>query len=116
MKIIGLASAPGQPVTMAGTNAVTKQVPIGKADGAPHFSFRVFTLAPGGHTPYHSHPAEHANTVISGHGCLVTESGEPRPLAAGDFALVLPGETHQYRNTAADQPFVMICAVPLEYE
>ena len=30
--------------------------------------------------------------------------------------LVLPGETHQYRNTSNDSPMVMICAVPKEYE
>ena len=34
----------------------------------------------------------------------------------GDFALILPGETHQYKNTSDSKPFVMICAVPKEYE
>ena len=34
----------------------------------------------------------------------------------GDFALVLPHEKHQYRNTSPDRAFRMICAVPKEYE
>ena len=34
----------------------------------------------------------------------------------GDFALILPGEAHQYKNTSASKPMVMICAVPKEYE
>jgi hypothetical protein len=36
-------------------------------------------------------------------------------LIAGDFALVKPGEKHQYRNKG-DQPFKMICGVPKEFE
>jgi quercetin dioxygenase-like cupin family protein len=30
--------------------------------------------------------------------------------------LVLPNETHQYKNTSATKAMVMICAVPKEYE
>jgi quercetin dioxygenase-like cupin family protein len=47
---------------------------------------------------------------------LVDEKGEENSLKQGDFALVLPGEKHQYRNASADHPFVMICAVPKQYE
>ena len=46
MKITQLDQCPTQPIDMAGVAGATKQVPIGKADGAPNFSIRVFTLEP----------------------------------------------------------------------
>jgi len=53
--------------------------------------------------------------VIEGSGALVNEKGEETPLKAGDFALVLPDEKHQYRNKGME-PFKMICGVPKEFE
>lgn len=116
MKITRLDQIPKSEVKMQGAHRAFKQVPLSREDGAPHFSFRVFTMEPGGHTPYHQHDSEHLNYIISGQGALVTESGEERPLRTGDFVLVLPQEKHQYRNLSASEPFVMICAVPKEYE
>jgi len=102
-------------VDMEDVEGVTKQLVLGSADGVPNFSFRVFTVAPGGHTPHHSHDLEHLNYVLSGEGCLVDGEGEQRPLARGDFAFVAPGDVHQFRNTGAE-PFVFLCAVPKAYE
>ena len=70
MKITSLNQEPSTPMTMEGAAGVVKQLPLGVADGAPNFSFRVFTLEPGGHTPYHIHEAEHLNYV-----CGMVESG-----------------------------------------
>ena len=103
-------------MAMEGAKDVWKQVPISKEDGSPHFSFRVFTIAPNGHTPYHRHPFEHLNYVIEGEGVLVTEGGEERDIKEGDFALVLPDEKHQYKNKSESAPLIMICAVPKEFE
>jgi quercetin dioxygenase-like cupin family protein len=100
---------------MEGAKGVYKQIPISKENGTPTFSFRVFTIEPGGHTPRHSHPFEHLNYVIEGRGTVVAEERE-RELKKGDFVLVLPGETHQYKNTSADNQLIIICAVPKEYE
>lgn len=116
MKITNLADTPSVPMTMEGARNTLKQVPVSARDGSPSFAFRVFTIGPEGHTPYHSHPFEHLNYVISGIGTALTESGEERPLQPGDFVLVLPGEKHQYRNRSLSEPFVIICAVPKEYE
>ncbi len=102
--------------SMEGAEGVYKQIPIGAAEGAPNFSFRVFTILPQGHTPYHEHAFEHVNYIIEGEGALVDVNGRERPVKKGDFALVLPSEKHQYRNKSADKPLVMICAVPKEYE
>ena len=103
-------------MAMEGAKDVWKQVPISNEDGSPHFSFRVFTIEPNGHTPYHRHPFEHLNYVIDGEGVLVAESGEERDIKEGDFALVLPGEKHQYKNKSESAPLIMICAVPKEFE
>ena len=103
-------------MAMEGAKDVWKQVPISNEDGSPHFSFRVFTIEPNGHTPYHRHPFEHLNYVIDGEGVLVTESGEERDIKEGDFALVLPDEKHQYKNKSESAPLIMICAVPKEFE
>ncbi len=116
MKVISLDQAERATVDMEGAKDAHKQIPLGQGDGAPGFSFRVFTLDPGGHTPYHRHPYEHLNYVIEGHGALIDESGEKREIKKSDFALVLPDEKHQYRNESKDEPLVMICAVPKQFE
>lgn len=115
MKIISLSDVEKKEVHMEGALGASRQLPIGSADGTPNFSLRVFTVDPGGHTPYHTHPYEHVNYVIEGNGALVNEAGEETPLKAGDFALVNPSEKHQYRNKG-NQPFKMICGVPKEFE
>ncbi len=101
---------------MNGAHKAWKQIPLSRDDGAPLFAYRVFTVEPGGYTPYHQHDYEHMNFIIEGEGALVNENGEEQPISAGDFALVLPNEKHQYRNTSADKSFVMICGVPKEFE
>ena len=116
MKIVTLPEVPATGVNMDGVKGATKQVPVGVADGAPNFSLRVFTLEPGGHTPYHNHPWEHENYVLSGRGVIRTEEGSERPVKAGDFLLILPGEQHQFRNTSESEKLQFICLVPKERE
>lgn len=57
----------------------------------------------------------HMNYVIEGTGALVNEKGEELSLKAGDFALVMPNEKHQYRNKG-EGSFIMICGVPRGFE
>jgi len=115
MKVIPLSDVEKNEVKMDGAVGASKQLPLGQADGVPVYSYRVFTVEPGGHTPFHHHPYEHMNFIIEGEGALVNEKGEETPLKAGDFALVNPDEKHQYRNKG-DKPFKMICGVPKEFE
>jgi len=116
MKVIDLAKVAKDKVDMEGAEKAHKQLVIGASDGSQRFSVRVFTLEPGGHTPYHTHAAEHLNYIISGQGALVSEDGSEQELQQGNFALVMPDEKHQYRNISDSEPMVMICAVPKEYE
>jgi quercetin dioxygenase-like cupin family protein len=116
MKIISIDKVEKKRVEMEGASGAWKQLPLGSREGAPVYSFRVFTMEPGGNTPFHQHPYEHMNFVIEGQGVLVNEHGEEQPIKAGDFAIVHPNEKHQYRNSSPDKVFKMICGVPKEFE
>lgn len=116
MKVISLEKVEKFKVDMEGAKDAFKQVPISASDGTPTISIRVFTIEPGGHTPYHQHPFEHLNYAIEGQGVVVTENKGELQFNKGDFALVLPNEMHQYKNTSEHEPLVVICAVPKEYE
>jgi quercetin dioxygenase-like cupin family protein len=83
---------------------------IGEADCAPNFAMRQFEVAPGGHTPRHSHPYEHEVFVLEGRG-VVLEGNVPHPLRGGDVVYVRPDELHQFRNTG-DLPLKFLCLVP----
>lgn len=100
---------------MEGAKGVYKQIPISREDGTPTFSFRAFTIEPGGYTPLHDHPWEQLNYIIEGYGIAFLEDGE-HEVKKGDFVMLLPGERHQYRNTSTSESMIMICAVPKEYE
>ncbi len=110
MKTKNQAEIPISPVEMEGADKVGIQVLMSADDGAPNFALRRFTVAPGGHTPLHTHDNEHEIFVLSGTGKLVFE-GKEYPLEPGSFALVDPGSLHQFRN-AGDDDFVFLCAVP----
>ncbi len=84
---------------MPGAESIQKQIPLSRADGVPTFSFRVFTIEPGGHTPFHRHPFEHMQYVIEGSGVLVADKRE-----------------HKIKNTSKTHNLLIICAVPREYE
>jgi quercetin dioxygenase-like cupin family protein len=116
MKTIRLEDIKKEEMAMEGAEKVFKQVPISREIGSPSFCFRVFTIEPNGHTTYHTHDFEHLNYVINGQGVLVDAHGVDHQIKTGEFALVLPNEKHQYRNTSETDPFVIICAVPNKYE
>jgi quercetin dioxygenase-like cupin family protein len=115
MKIVSLDKVEKTKVNIEGAAGAWKQLPLGSKDGAPVYSLRVFTVEPGGYTPFHSHPYEHMNYIINGEGALVNEKEEEFPVKTGDFALVDPDEKHQYRNKG-NKPFIIICGVPKEFE
>lgn len=114
VKITSLKECAKSEVEMLGACGASRQVPIGKADGAPNFSIRVFTLEADGRTPHHSHESEHLNYIISGRG-EVLDGDAPRQVQPGDFVFVPPSWKHQYRNTGSE-PLVFMCIVPSEYE
>ena len=98
-------------VDMEGAKDVKMRMAIGVDDGAPNFVMRIFELAPGGYTPFHTHDFEHENYVMDGKGHLVFPDGSEKELRPGDIAFVAPNVKHCYRN-AGDDVFRFICLVP----
>src|SRR5690606_35311107 len=102
---------PGQPMQMDGVQGVTMRIMVGRADGAPNFAMRHFTVDPGGHTPRHQHNYEHEVCILEGEA-RVEEHGEYHSVSAGDVLLVRPNVVHQFVNTG-DGPLKFLCLVPV---
>ena len=70
---------------------------------------RVFTLEPGGFTPFHAHQHEHEVYILAGEGKMRTGDDEitVRP---GDSILLGAFDHHQF--TAGTSGLEFICCVP----
>ena len=110
MNVENYESVPQQPVDMEGSSGCQVRMLISEAGGAPNFAMRQFEVAPGGHTPRHSHPYEHEVFVLEGSG-EVYEGDAPHKIQQGDVILVTPDEVHQFRNTG-ETPLKFLCLVP----
>ena len=80
-------------------------------DGAPVYALRVIEVAPGGHTPDHTHPFEHENFIMEGQG-RVQIAGKWFEVTVGDIVFVPPNTQHTYVNTG-DEPFKFLCGIPV---
>lgn len=98
------------PVNMEGAELVTMSVPIGPEDGSGNMVMRLFCIASGGHTPYHTHNYEHLVRVVSGQGTALDEEGRVHDLALGQSVFVRPNEKHQFRNPYT-KPFEFTCTI-----
>ena len=92
--------------------AVTKQVLIGPADGAPNFVVRYFEVAPGGSSALDRHAHDHGVLILRGEG-VVRLGEERRPIGTGDVVYVAPHEVHQFENPGPE-PLGFLCVVPSE--
>ena len=115
MIIKNIDQVPLQDVNMEGARDVKVRVLFGPADDAPTFAMRVFEMAGGGHTPFHTHPFEHEAMLLDGDIAVVTEEGD-RPLHKGDVILVPPDEKHQFKNLSDTHNARFMCLVPIEYQ
>ncbi|MHC4415165.1 MAG: cupin domain-containing protein [Planctomycetota bacterium] len=104
----------GRTVEMEGARDVTMRLLVGRADGAPNFAMRHFTVEREGHTPRHCHDYEHEVVVVEGTG-RVEQDGEFHDLRPGDVVFVRPNATHQFTNTG-DEPLKFLCLVPVEFD
>ena len=89
---------------------VTKQRMVTPQQGWETHVMRLFTLAPNGAAPHHSHDWEHIVYVLEGEGNLYLE-GQDHPLTAGSVAYVPAQSDHQIANRGSGD-FVFICIVP----
>jgi quercetin dioxygenase-like cupin family protein len=89
---------------------VLQRIVIGTGDGAPRFVMRVFEVAPGSSTPFHSHWWEHEVYILSGAG-VVKEKDRENPIGEGSVVFVTPDEEHCFVNTGTDA-LRFICVIP----
>ncbi len=89
---------------------VAARVVIGKKDEARTFYMRVFDIAPGGHTPKHSHDWEHEMFVHAGDG-EIYGNGQWQRIKPGNVVFIPANEEHQMKNTGLDRR-IIVCLVP----
>ncbi len=111
MKVIHYSEVTATPVQMEGAVGCQIRCLIGQDDGAPSFSMRHFEVAPGGHTPLHTHGYEHEVFILEGSGEL-TADGKKFPLQPGMTIYVDPNAMHQFRNVGATT-LKFLCLIPL---
>ena len=110
MKVQPITEHVQNDVQMEGAQQVKMRMLIGPADGARNFHMRQFEVAPGGHTPHHSHPYEHEVLVLAGQGTVRSPQGD-RPISAGTVVYIPPDEQHQFVSGGAE-PLSFICLIP----
>lgn len=111
MKIDKRQNVPAGPVKEKEARGVQMRVLISDKNGAPNFVMRVFEIEPGGHTLFHTHPWEHEVYVLEGKGAVKSKDGD-HPIEKDSFALIDPGEEHQFVNTG-DTVLKFICVIPI---
>lgn len=106
-----------QTMTMPGATGVAMRLMVGRNDGAPTFSMRLFDVAPGGHTPLHQHNYEHEVLILQGQGQVVggVDGSTIRPVQPGDVIFIPANEKHQFRNLGSSI-FMFMCMIPTSYD
>ena len=110
MKMAHYTDIPTNTLGIPGAKDVKVRLLIGAEDGAPNFVMMLLELAPGGHTPGHSHAWEEEIFIKSGIGLIKTKDGE-KPIRSGDALYFAPNESHQFINNGADI-LECICLIP----
>ena len=110
MKVRQISKIEQKDVGMEGASRVRMRMLIGPTEQAGNFHMRHFEVAPGGHTPLHTHDYEHEIVVLRGEGVASSASGD-RSLKPDDVVWVPPNEKHQIRNTGGS-PLEFICLIP----
>lgn len=92
------------------SNNATKQVLIGREDGANNFEIRYFTIPPRGFSSLDEHAHDHGVIVLHGRA-RVMMGDQFEEVEPGD-ALYIPGmERHQFENLT-DEVFTFLCVIP----
>jgi quercetin dioxygenase-like cupin family protein len=110
MKVVHYEQISAAPVKQEGAEGCQIRCLVGEADGAPSFTMRQFEVAPGGHTPKHSHAHEHEVFVLEGTG-VVVDAQQEHPLRPGCAVYVPPNQLHQFRNTGSGA-LKFLCLIP----
>ncbi len=96
---------------MSAFKGVKKQILIGSKDGSDEIVMRLFSVEPGGNTPYHSHGFPHVIKVEKGKGIVIDKDGNEHKLECNHVIYVQDDEVHGFKNPG-NEPFDFICIVP----
>ena len=97
-------------VTECGAENTKVRWLITKDDGAEHFAMRIFEMAPGGHSPHHSHKWEHEVFILDGE-CLVVCGDQRKEVGPGYVVFIPPNTMHHFRNEKTEV-LRFLCLVP----
>jgi quercetin dioxygenase-like cupin family protein len=111
MKINNNSEIPAAEVTMEGAKDVKMKILVGLNDGSDNIIMRHFTIAPGGHTPFHSHNYEHLVKIERSKGIAVDENGKEIEVKKGQSLFIKANDMHQFRNPFGED-FEFICIIP----
>jgi quercetin dioxygenase-like cupin family protein len=92
------------------SNRATKQVLIGRSEGASNFEVRHFTIPARGFSSLDEHVHDHGVVVTHGRARLVS-GGETFEVSQGDAVYIPGSECHQFENLL-DVPFAFLCVIP----
>jgi len=98
-------------VAEEGAKNTRKKILIGPNDGSKNIIMRYFTIAPGGHSPKHSHNWEHLVKIESGKGIVVGRYDNKAEVSEGCNIFVEANEMHQFQNPF-EENFEFICIIP----
>ena len=92
------------------SNNATKQVLIGREDGADHFEVRYFTIPPRGFSSLDEHAHDHG--VVCVYGRARVQLGDRfEEVGPGDAIYIPSWEQHQFENLT-DEVFTFLCVIP----
>jgi len=98
-------------VAEEGAKNTRKKILIGSNDGSKNIIMRYFTIAPGGHSPKHSHNWEHLVKIESGKGIVVGKDDKKVEVSEGYSIFIEANEMHQFQNPF-EENFEFICIIP----
>ena len=110
MKILQYMDAPSKDYKTETARNARGRLVIGRADGAPNFTMRVFEIMAGGASDRHRHPWEHEVFVHSGAGRLMCEE-EEYDLLPGTVVFI-PGHARHQLTNDGPEPLVFVCTIP----
>jgi len=109
-KAVHYSEIPLEQVEESGAEGVHVRWLISDKDGAENFAMRHFTIAPGGHTPLHSHDWEHEVFVLKGEGVAICGNSEKK-IKPEYVVYVPPNVRHCFKNTG-NEDLCILCLIP----
>jgi quercetin dioxygenase-like cupin family protein len=100
----------GVGVQMYNTNNATKQVLIGREDGANNFEVRFFTVPAHGFSSLDEHAHDHGVLIMQGRARVML-GDQYEEVGPGDVVYIPSWERHQFENLT-DDVFSFLCIIP----